>query len=212
MLVDDRPLIRNGIASLLRTRGYEVVAEAGNGQEALDLVEGASPELILMDIKMPEMGGLEATRLIKTRFPDTKIVMLTVSDDERDLFEAVKSGAHGYLLKDLEASEFFDALDSIQRGEAVLPRRLAGNLIEEFRVQSQRTGPTAEDDPLSDREREVLGLVAKGLLNKEVAESLSISENTVKYHMRNILDKLHLRNRAQVIAWAAQRDRGDRDR
>ena len=119
------------------------MAEAGNGQEALDLVEGASPELILMDIKMPEMSGLEATRLRETRFPDTKIVMLTVSDDERDLFEAVKSGAHGYLLKGLEASEFFDALDSIQRGEAVLPRRLAGNLIEEFRVQSQRTGPTA---------------------------------------------------------------------
>ena len=203
MLVDDLPLIRNGIASLLISRGHEVVAEANDGQEAIELVETSNPELILMDIQMPGMGGLEATRLIKAQHPESKIVMLTVSDDENDLFEAVKSGAHGYLLKDLEAQEFFEALDAIERGEAVIPTRLAGNLLAEFRSSSQRQ--TESIDSLSPREKEVLDLVSQGLTNKEVAGNLYISENTVKYHMKNILDKLHLRNRSQVIAWAARR-------
>ncbi len=203
MLVDDRPLIRNGIASLLISRGHEVVAEANDGREAIELVETSNPELILMDIQMPGMGGLEATRLIKAQRPESKIVMLTVSDDENDLFEAVKSGAHGYLLKDLEAQEFFEALDAIERGEAVIPTRLAGNLLAEFRSSSQRQ--TESIDSLSLREKEVLDLVSQGLTNKEVAGNLYISENTVKYHMKNILDKLHLRNRSQVIAWAARR-------
>ena len=205
MLVDDRSLIRNGIASLLRAHGHEVVAEANDGHEALELVDRASPDLILMDIQMPGMGGLEATRLIKTQHPDTKIVMLTVSDDENDLFEAVKSGAHGYLLKDLEAPQFFEALDAIDRGEAVIPTRLAGNLLAEFRSKSQRVLETEPSDSLSPREKEVLDLVSQGLTNKEVAEKLYVTENTVKYHMKNILDKLHLRNRSQVIAWAARR-------
>lgn len=203
MLVDDRSLIRNGIASLLISHGHEVVAEANDGREAIELVETSNPELILMDIQMPGMGGLEATRLIKAKHPESKIVMLTVSDDENDLFEAVKSGAHGYLLKDLEAQEFFEALDAIERGEAVIPTRLAGNLLAEFRSSSQRQ--TESIDSLSPREKEVLDLVSQGLTNKEVAGNLYISENTVKYHMKNILDKLHLRNRSQVIAWAARR-------
>ena len=207
MLVDDRPLVRNGIASLLRARGHQVVAEAGDGQEALDIVADAAPDLVLMDIRMPKMGGLEATRLIKAQHPDIKIVMLTVSDDEQDLFEAVKSGAHGYLLKDLEAEQFFEALDATQRGEAVLPTRLAGKLLDEFRAQALKVGEPEEGGGLSVREQEVLDLVAQGLTNREAAERLYISENTVKYHMKNILDKLHLQNRAQVIAWAARRDR-----
>ena len=206
MLVDDRSLMRDGVASLLRSQGHEVAGEASNGQEALDLVTEVNPDLILMDIRMPVMGGLEATRAIKARYPDTKIVMLTVSDDENDLFEAVKSGAHGYLLKDLEAKEFFEALEAIQRGEGVVPTRLAGNLLKEFRDQATRVDASAADDVLSAREHDVLNHVSQGLTNKEVAEQLFISENTVKYHMKNILDKLHLRNRAQVIAWAARRN------
>jgi DNA-binding NarL/FixJ family response regulator len=205
MLVDDRPLVRNGIASLLRARGHEVVGEVGDGIEAIEAVPGLSPDVILMDINMPRMGGLEATRLIKARYPETKIVMLTVSDDEGDLFEAIKSGAQGYLLKDLQATEFFDALESIDRGEAVIPSRLAGNLLSEFRSTSRRAESGVEQDPLSPREQDVLGLVAEGFTNREVGEKLFISENTVKYHMKNILDKLHLQNRAQVIAWAARR-------
>ena len=196
MLVDDQPLFRDGIASLLRARGHEVVAEAGNGREALARVRQANPHLILMDIRMPEMNGLEATRIIKAEYADVKIVMLTVSDDEQDLFEAIKSGAHGYLLKDLEASQFFEALDAIESGQAVLPTRLAGKLLEEFRSQARQIGEAEEP--------EVLALVAQGFTNKEAADKLYISENTVKYHMKNILDKLHLQNRAQVIAWAAR--------
>jgi len=208
MLVDDRPLVRNGIASLLRAHGHEVVGEAADGREALDIVGQASPDVVLMDIRMPGMGGLEATRLMTAQHPEVKIVMLTVSDDENDLFEAVKSGAKGYLLKDLEAPQFFEALDAIDRGEAVIPTRLAGNLLDEFRSKSRGAGEAEPGDALSPREREVLDHVSQGLTNKEVAERLYISENTVKYHMKNILDKLHLRNRSQVIAWAARQ--GDR--
>ena len=169
------------------------------------MVAEVNPDLILMDIRMPVMGGLEATRAIKALYPDTKIVMLTVSDDENDLFEAIKSGAHGYLLKDLEAAEFFEALEAIHRVEGVVPTRLAGNLLKEFRQQATRVAADAEEvNSLSAREHDVLDQVSQGLTNKEVAEQLFISENTVKYHMKNILDKLHLRNRAQVIAWAAR--------
>ncbi len=206
MLVDDQPLVRNGIASLLQSRGHEVVAEASNGREALALIKEAAPELILMDIRMPEMGGLETTRLVKAQYPEITIVMLTVSDDEQDLFEAVKSGAHSYLLKDLEATEFFDALESIQRGEAVLPTRLAGKLLDEFRTQAKAVASADNVEVLSPREHEILDSVSQGMMNKEVAEKLFISENTVKYHMKNILDKLHLQNRAQVIAWAVRQE------
>ncbi len=209
MLVDDHPLVRNGIASLLNAAGHEVVAEVGSGQEAIEALIDATPDLVLMDIRMPGMSGLEVTRVIKARHSDTKVVMLTVSDDEQDLFEAVKSGAHGYLLKDLEAADFFDALDVIQRGEAVLPTRLAGKLLDEFRSQSVHVGEAPEDHPLSSREQEILALVAQGLTNREVAEKSFISENTVKFHMKNILDKLHLQNRSQVVAWAARRESGN---
>lgn len=208
MLVDDHPLVRNGIASLLRAKGYEVVAEASDGYEALDKIREVTPDLILMDIRMPGMGGLEATRLIKAKQPETKIVMLTVSDDEQDLFEAVKSGAHGYMLKDLEASQFYEALNLIQQGEAILPTRLAGKLLEEFRNQAKNVTREQETNPLSAREQEILCQVAEGLTNKEVGSSLFISENTVKFHMKNILDKLHLQNRAQVISWAARQSAG----
>lgn len=209
MLVDDQPLVRNGIASLLQSRGHEVVAEASNGREALAVVKDAAPDVILMDIRMPDLGGLETTRLVKAQYPDITIVMLTVSDDEQDLFEAVKSGAHSYLLKDLEATEFFEALDSIQRGEAVLPTRLAGKLLDEFRTQAKAVASADDVEVLSAREHEILDLVAQGMMNKEVAEKLFISENTVKYHMKNILDKLHLQNRAQVIAWAVRQEERD---
>lgn len=208
MLVDDHPLVRNGIASLLRAWGYDVVAEANDGREAIDMAMQATPDVIFMDIRMPRMGGLEATRLIKARRPETKIVMLTVSDDEQDLFEAVKSGAQGYILKDLEATDFYEAIKLIERGEAILPSRLAGNLLAEFRTQAECVGEEPEANPLTTREQEILSLVAEGLTNKESGERLYISENTVKFHMKNILEKLHLQNRAQVIAWAARRDIG----
>ncbi len=209
-LVDDQPLVRNGIASLLDARGHAVVAEAGDGQAGIEAVRRTHPDLVLMDLRMPVMDGLEATRLLKAEFPDLRIVILTVSDDERDLLEAVKSGAYGYLLKDLEASEFFEALDAVEHGESVIPARLARHLWSEFQRMAA-AGEEPERDgghALTDREWEVLRLVAAGHTNREVAERLTISENTVKFHMRGILDKLHLRNRSEVTAWAAEHRRG----
>jgi DNA-binding NarL/FixJ family response regulator len=205
LLVDDHPLFRDGVRSLLEARGVEVVGEAGDGREALETALRLKPDVILMDITMPGMDGLEATRLIKVGLPDVKIVILTVSDEDRLLFDAIKSGAQGYLLKDLQADEFFNLLSGIERGEPPISRRLAGRILEEFaRHQSERTERAVEDD-LTDREREVLRSVSSGASNREVSAMLHISENTVKFHMKNILEKLHLRNRAEVVAYAARK-------
>lgn len=208
VLVDDQPLVRNGIASLLEAHGHEVVGEASDGQEALELVRRSRPDMVLMDLRMPVLDGLSATRLLKTEHPDLKVVILTVSDDEQDLIEAVRSGAHGYLLKDLEAHEFFEAIDAVEHGESVIPPRLARHLWEEFSRISTREPEPSGEDALTDREHEVLRLVAAGNTNQEIADRLSISENTVKFHMRGILDKLHLRNRTEVAAWVADRRAG----
>lgn len=205
ILVDDQPLVRNGIASLLRARGYDVVGEANDGQEGLELVRRTRPDLVLMDLQMPVLDGLSATRLVKAEYPYVKVVVLTVSDDGQDLIEAVKGGAHGYLLKDLEAEEFFEALDAVEHGESVIPPRLARSLWTELgRMERGPDAPVGEGS-LTDREAEVLRLVAAGLTNRAIADRLSISENTVKFHMRGILDKLHLRNRTEVARWAAER-------
>ncbi len=205
LLADDHPLFRDGVRSLLEARGVEIVGEAGDGQEALEAALRLRPDVILMDITMPRMDGLEATRLIKARMPGVKVVMLTVSDEDRTLFEAIKSGAQGYLLKDLQADEFFNLLSGIERGETPISRGLAGRILEEFaRRRTDRPEPGAPDE-LTDREREVLRCVSSGISNREVAATLHISENTVKFHMKNILDKLHLQNRAAVVAYAARK-------
>jgi DNA-binding NarL/FixJ family response regulator len=158
-----------------------------------------------MDIKMPRCNGLEATRLIKAEMPDTKIVMVTVSDDEEDLFEAIKSGAQGYVLKNMPGEEFGRVLSDIARGEAPLSPGLAAKILAEFvRLARDTTPRTAANEGLGHREREILQLVADGATNKEIGARLFISENTVSYHMKNILAKLHLRNRAQAVAYALQ--------
>jgi two-component system NarL family response regulator len=156
-----------------------------------------------MDLRMPQMNGVEATRLIKARRPDMKVVILTVSDDEDDLVEAVKSGADGYLLKDITAEGLLEELQTLSRGEAVITKSLAGKLLDELR-KGRRSGNVPDQAALSARELEVLEHVASGLSNKETASRLYITENTVKYHMKRILEKLQLENRAQVIAWAAR--------
>ncbi len=196
LIVDDHNLFRDGVASLLGARGYQIVGQASDGEEAVAKARQVCPDLVLMDIKMPRMGGLEATRLIKAEMPDIKVVMLTASDEEGDLFEAIKSGAQGYLLKDLKADAFFDLLSGVERGEAPISPRMAAHMLAEFSRASQGKKPGESSSVLSDREVEVLRLVAQGRTNKEVAAALYISENTVKYHLRNILDKLHLENRA----------------
>lgn len=201
LLVDDHALFRAGIASLLQAWGMEVVGEAGDGLEALELARKTEPELVLMDIRMPRCNGLEATRLIKTEMPETKIVMVTVSDDDADLFEAIKAGAEGYLLKDMSEEELSRTLAGIAAGEPVLSPRLAARILDEFARRSRAMEEPREPE-LTDRELQVLSLVAEGATNREIAERLVISENTVSFHVKNILAKLHLKNRAQAVAYA----------
>lgn len=209
LLVDDHPLFLEGLRNLLIARGIEVVGIASDGLEALAQARALRPDVILMDIQMPRCDGLEATRLIKTELPDIKIVMLTVSADDEHLFEAIKSGASGYLLKNLEADRFFDLLSGVAQGEAPMSRDLAARVLEEFAHQARKAEAAREveaEDPdmLTPRQMEVLQLVAQGLTNKEIAAALYVTERTVKYHMSEILQKLHLQNRAQVIAYAVR--------
>lgn len=205
IIADDHALFRDGVASLLKVSGMDVVGQASDGLEALELTRELHPDIVLMDIKMPRHNGLEATRLIKAEMPEVKVVMVTVSDEEEDLFEAIKSGAQGYLLKNISGEEFGRMLAAIVGGDAPLSSGLAAKVLDEFARlgQEPRSSDSAEDE-LSDRERQVLEKVASGATNKEIASSLSISDNTVSYHMKNILAKLHLRNRAQAVAYAVR--------
>lgn len=203
LLVDDHVLFRRGLACLLSGRGIDVVSEASNGVEALEKAREYMPDLILMDIRMPTMDGLSATRAIKQEMPYVRIVMLTVSDDDADLFQAIKAGAQGYLLKNMEPEELFEMIEGAFRGEAPLSRSLASKILAEFANQAQREpGPIPVRSSLTARETEVLQLVANGAGNRDIAASLCISENTVKNHLRNILEKLHLDNRVQAVAYA----------
>lgn len=206
LLVDDHALFRKGVASVLVANPeFEVVGEAANGQEALEKARELMPDVILMDVSMPGMDGLEATRRIKEEIPYVKIVILTVSDEDRNLFEAIKSGAQGYLLKRIEPPELFEMLRGVSRGEAPISRGTAARILGEFARQAQREAASAHPgQPLSKRELEVLELLTKGATNKEIASTFCISENTVKNHLRNILEKLHLQNRVQAAAYALQ--------
>ena len=202
LLADDHALFRAGLASLLKAWGIEVVGQAGDGEEAVVRVRELHPDLVFMDINMPSLNGLAATRAIKAEFLDTKVIMLTVSDDEQDLFEAIKSGAEGYLLKNLREDEFAEVIKRVGRGEPVMSPGLARKLLREFAtLKQEKLGPEVEIG-LSDREQEVLEHVARGATNREIGAALYISENTVNYHMKNILSKLHVGNRSAVIAWA----------
>jgi len=203
LLVDDHPLFMEGLQNLLGAMGIEVVGAAKNGLEAFEKAGTLRPEVILMDVLMPGCNGLEATRLIKAKFPDIRIVMLTASEADEDLFEAVKSGASGYLLKNLNAEELFSMLEALKQGEAPLSPGLAARVLKEFNRGEILGKKQEENQMLTERQMEVLSLVAQGKTYKEVAESLYVTERTVKYHMGKILEKLHMRNRAQVIAYAS---------
>jgi DNA-binding NarL/FixJ family response regulator len=203
LIADDHALFRDSLRSLLEAHGLEVIGEAKNGREAVELARKLKPEVVLMDLSMPEMDGLAATRLISADQPDVKVVVLTASDEDSKLFEAIKSGAQGYLLKNLESEDFFTLLDGVNRGEPALTPALARKLLQEFARPA--TAPAVHHDPdaLTEREREVLELLVNGITsNRRLAKQLGVSENTVKFHVRNILDKLHLHNRAQVVSYA----------
>jgi DNA-binding NarL/FixJ family response regulator len=213
LIVDDHVLFRKGIAALLATRpGLQIVGEAGDGLEAIEIARETIPDVILMDINMPRCDGLEATRQIKREMPHVSIVMLTVSEDDKHLFDAIKSGAQGYLLKNLEPYQLYDLLESLSKGEAPLSGVIAARILKEF----SRPNPASADEPevideLTTRETEILQLVVEGLTNREIASSLVISENTVKIHLRNILEKLHLQNRIQAAVYAVRQGLVDED-
>jgi two-component system NarL family response regulator len=217
LLVDDHSLFLEGLRNLLVSEGIQVVGLAHDGLEALAQARRLHPGVILMDIQMPRCNGVAATRLIKAEMPDTKIVMLTMSEDEQDLFEAVKSGASGYLLKRVEATEFFTYLTELQAGHPPFSPGLAEKILKEYSRQSARDIQTGNEavqqqveatkpveEGLSARQVQILTLVAQGQTYRQVAETIGISERTVKYHMSEILDRLHLENRAQVLAYAAR--------
>ncbi|HWV35770.1 MAG TPA: response regulator transcription factor [Thermomicrobiales bacterium] len=204
LIADDHALFRDGLRSLLEARDIDVVAEARNGDEAVALARLHRPDIVLMDLNMPETNGLAATRLISAELPEVRVVVLTASDDDADLFEAVKSGAQGYLPKNMEAGALFSFLDGVMIGEPALTPVLARKVLGEF-SRHLNTPPKPTESVLTARERDVLELLVEGVTsNRELADRLFVSENTIKYHLKNILDKLHLNNRAQVIAYAVR--------
>jgi DNA-binding NarL/FixJ family response regulator len=200
LVADDHALFRDGIISLLKAAGFEVVGQAGDGQAAVEAALRLRPDLVLLDITMPRLSGLEALRLIKAELPETQVVMLTVSDDDADLSEAVEAGALGYLLKNLTADQFFEMLDGLQRGEAAMTRQTTARLMKGLADLSPQRAEPAQS--LTQREVELLRLVAEGMSNKAIAQTLSISEDTVKYHIRNILRKLGVQNRTEAVTQA----------
>jgi len=211
LIADDHTLFRDGLRSLLIAQGHEVVGEAKNGRDAVTLAQELRPDLVLMDVQMPELDGIEATRLISAALPDMKVVMLTASEEETKLFDAIKSGAQGYLLKNLEAEEFSEMLERAQRGEPALTPALARKLLQEFAKPVQAPSAQGDEDALTTREREVLELMVEGITsNRRLAKRLGLSENTVKFHVRNILDKLRLHNRAEVVGYALRHGMVDR--
>jgi len=207
LLVDDSHLFLEGLESLLTSLGIEVVGTASDGLEALDSVRNLRPDVILMDIDMPRCNGLTATRLIHAELPEIKIVMLSISDQDEDLFEALKSGASGYLLKSLSAQELRDLLGELELEEPPLSAGLASKILHEFARQSQPGDKAAGNealDKLTARQQQVLILLTQGLTYQEIGAALHLSERTIKYHVQQIISQLHLQNRAQVIAYAAR--------
>jgi NarL family two-component system response regulator LiaR len=214
LLVDDHTLYREGLRELIRHWAeFEVIGEAANGQEAIELCRRRPPDIVLMDIQMPVMDGVEATRLIHQEFPATAVVMLTVSAEEKHLFEAISQGARGYVLKIIPARQLRDRLRGVLQGEAPLSGAVAAKILDEF--NRQRGGETPEqpagsqDETLSEREIQILRLVAEGLSNEEIGARLFLSEQTVKKQLSSMLQKLHLNNRVQAAAYAVRKGLAD---
>ena len=237
LLADDQPLFRRAIATLISEQpDFDVIGEAENGLEAVEQAHALSPDLIVMDVEMPVMSGVEAVRLVRDQMPRIKVVMLTVSEAEDHLFDAIRFGAHGYLLKDLRPEQLYDMLRAVMRDETPLSPAIAGRLLAEFRNGGGRVGgaggsgggpgtgaamgsslivrpgsPAEPEGPgLTRREIEILQLVADGLSNKEIGAKLSITEGTVKNHVHNALEKLQLENRIQAAAYVVRQGLGRR--
>jgi DNA-binding NarL/FixJ family response regulator len=207
VICDDHAVFRRGLTMVLADEpGIEVVGEAEDGDAAVAVAEELAPDVVLMDVRMPKRSGIEATRAIAELVPTARIVMLTVSDEEEDLYEAVKAGAAGYLLKEISIEEVAEAIRSVMTGQSLITPSMASKLLAEFSNLSKKAeARNAVPVPrLTERELEVLRLVAQGMSNKEIASELYISENTVKNHVRNILEKLHLHSRMEAVVYAVR--------
>jgi DNA-binding NarL/FixJ family response regulator len=206
LLADDHTLFRKGLLSLLKQEVcFEIVGEAENGQEAIAKTKAQRPDIVLMDIHMPVVNGLDATRQITKTTPETRVVILTVSEEDKNVFEAIKCGAYGYLSKKITPATLRELLLGVSRGEAPLSGPTASKILKEFAAQAAKPAETSAVNDLTEREREILQLLAAGLTNKEIGGRLTIAENTVKNHLKNILAKLHLQNRVQAAALALQK-------
>ena len=207
LIVDDHALFRRGLQMVLEGEDdIDVVGEASDGQEAVERAERTSPDVVLMDVRMPKRSGIEATRAIKDMLPSTKILMLTISDEEADLYEAIKAGASGYLLKEISIDEVANAVRAVQQGQSLISPSMASKLLTEFAAMVKRRDERSQvpGPRLTERELEVLKLVAKGMNNRDIGAELFISENTVKNHVRNILEKLHLHSRMEAVVYAVR--------
>lgn len=206
LVADDHSLFRDGLTSLLTAAGHEIVGEAEDGHRAVQKALNLRPDLVLMDIHMPGLNGLEALKEIRNQDPSIKIVMLTVSDKNEDLMDAIEAGASGYLLKILDSQTFIAKLKGLETGQAAITGEMVTQLMGHLSQRSKQP-PKGTDKPtpsLTERELELLPLIAKGLSNREIAKKMFISENTVKYHIKNLLQKLSLKNRAEAAAFAIQ--------
>lgn len=209
LLVDDQRLMRDGMRTLLSLEpDLTVAGEAGNGREGLAAALQVHPDVVLMDIRMPEMNGVEATREIRRQLPETRVLVLTTFDDDDLVMEALLEGAAGYLTKDLPAEEIADAIRKVQTGGVVMPPPIAAKVVAELSRRGTRPSAAGPDQQLlgelTDREREVLRLLGQGYSNKEIGETLYITEGTAKNHVSSVIDKLGLRDRTQAALWAVR--------
>lgn len=200
VVADSHSLFRDGLISLLEADGYQVLAQTGEAEGTLRSVGEYRPDLLLLDISLPDIGGLETLRAVKAEYPEVRVVLLTIQDRDEDLFDAIRSGADGYLCKDLSAEEFMDILGGLKHGEAAITRKTATRIMKGYLQDADED--VKERGCLSKRELELLHLVFEGHSNRMIAEQLFISENTVKYHIKNILQKLGVNNRTEAVSQA----------
>jgi DNA-binding NarL/FixJ family response regulator len=202
LIVDDQLLLRQGLQTLLEMEpDIQIIGQAGDGHAAFEMVAQHLPDVVLMDIRMPRLNGVQATKQIREKFPQTQVIILTTFDDDEYVFEGLRAGAMGYLLKDVSAEELTDAIRRVAHGEALIQPSIARKVVSEFARLGSQTTPAPQKlvDPLSEREMEILGLVAQGLSNREIADKLFITEGTAKNHMTNVLGKLGVRDRMQAV-------------
>ena len=207
IIVDDQELFRRGLTMLMDVEpGLDVVGEAGDGQTGIELASRVAPDVVLLDVRMPKISGIEACVAIKEAVPASKILMLTVSDEESDLYEAVRAGANGYLLKDVPGEEIAAGIRAVAGGQSLISPSMASKLLSEFAtmIKKSEERPQMPLPRLTERELEVLKLVARGMANRDIAKELFISENTVKNHVRNILEKLQLHSRMEAVMYAVR--------